>query len=149
MLLIFRPMRTNVAVLTAFAGFLATVPASAADRLVDACQVAVDVHAEHVELQFPEAKRKGSRVELTVAFESDGNVYGGVALCEFRETAPDEPPSLASLSAMGRTSPAMFLVSHHAVWEHFAGGQQAAALPQPTEEDEKSHPGPRRLIAAR
>lgn len=142
-------MRRNVAVLTAFAAITATAPASAADRLVDACKVAVEVHAEHVALQFPETSRSGWTVELTVEFESDGNIYGGVAQCDFRETAADEPPSLARLSAMGRTSPAMFLVSHHAVWEHFAGGQQAASLPEPTDDNEKSRPGPRRLLAAR
>lgn len=130
MSLSFHAMRRFFSILAAGSALMTVAPASAADRLIDACEVAVNVHAEHVQLKFPEAVRTGQSVRLAVEFENNGDIFSGEAQCVFRETPDDEPPSLQSLQAMGRTNAAMFLVSHLAVWEHFTGGVREAAAPE-------------------
>lgn len=147
----FLAMRRIFSIVAAGGALMTVAPASAADRLIDACEVAVNVHAEHVELQFPDAVRTGLNVRLAIEFESEGAIYSGEAQCAFRETADDEPPSLRSLQAMGRTNAAMFLVSHHAVWEHFAGGVREASAPELEfhKEPEEERRSRRSVIASR
>ncbi len=151
MALTFLPMRGIFLIVAVVPALFSVAPALAADRLIDACEVAVDVHAEHVALRFPEARRNGRQVELTVEFSNGGDIYQGRAECGFRETSADEPPSLETINAMGRTGPAMFLVSHHAVWAHFAGGQEEASAPKTEmrEEPGRQRSGQRHLLALR
>ena len=123
--------------------------ASASDRLIDACRVAVAVHAEHVQLRFPDARRTGLKVALTVEFESGKSVYEGQAECGFRATAADEPPSLESISAMGQTRPGMFLMSHHAVWEYFTGASREVSGPDLDFDKWRNRPARPRQVAFR
>lgn len=151
MSLVFLPMRRFFSILAAGTAVVAASSASAADRLIDACEVAVNVHAEDVHLQFRNANRTGRSVALTIEFETEGNLYAGKANCLFRETSEDEPPSLERIEAMGQSNAGMFLMSHHAVWQHFTGGQQEAWMPELKfeKEPEKERPRRRPVIAAR
>lgn len=139
----------RTAILAVFFTALAS-QAWAKDRLIDACEVAVAVHADSVQLSFPEAKRTAWRVDLTFQFENHGNLYAGEASCDFRVTADDEPPSLQNLETMGERSAAMFLKSHHAVWSHFAGTSDTVAEQREIRRQDEDKPRPAsRLIAAR
>lgn len=125
-----------------FWGALAAVamlsgPASAGpDRLVEACQAAVGVHAKHLALRFSETESNGYEVHLSFAFDNGGRDHAIKARCVFHQAASaTAPPSLVDLEAMGRMTAARFLVSHHAVWRYFRGEAEpvAEAVPERTE----------------
>ena len=110
-------------------------------RLVEACQVAVGVHANGVALDFPAAWRDGDAVHLDFSFAQHGRGFDGQAHCRFRANAlGDLPPSLVDLEVMGRIDAGRFLVSHQAVWAFFTGRPIRAEVEVPGEDIE---PAPR------
>lgn len=91
----------------------------ARDRLVEACEVAVLAHADRVTLHFSEARRSGLDITLDVQVDGPGGRHIGEAHCAFRDMPQHEPPSLLGFEALGKSGYGLFLVSHHAIWEHF------------------------------
>lgn len=99
-----------------------------ADRLVEACQVAVSTHAGQVALDFPVASRQGGEVHIGFSFVNAEREHSGQARCVFRISRSEvAPPSLLQFELMGRITPARFLMSHHAVWAFFTGQTAQAA----------------------
>jgi hypothetical protein len=121
--------RGTLPILGALAAFAAS-PAAAdfgADRLVEACQVAVSVHAEQLALEFPDAVRNGEEIRLRFSFVNAERLHSGQARCAFHLSQDHVgPPSLIDLEVMGRITPSHFLMSHHAVWVFFTGQREEA-----------------------
>lgn len=111
-------------------------PAVADDRLVTACQVAVAAQGHDVALSFPDATRVGNEVHLRFAFDNVLGRHAGAAVCGFRDAKAPAPPSLSRFTVMGDSSPSMFLIAHHAVWNHFT----APLRPPPDEADPPAEP---------
>ena len=140
-------MRGVVFILGAVLAVAAGMTARAQERLVTACEVAVLAHADGVALSLSLAEQSAAAVTLEVSFTNGGKTYRGEAECRFRDSDRGEPPSLAHLEVMERSGPGMFLISHLAIWEYFAGPVHREEANSDPEPEQRLPAGTRRLAA--